>query len=75
LSTDTVSAEPAGPEWLELYDPQTGRVVYANTVRLGLLAMFFSLHCHAMRSGSPPNAAAPSNGSAPAPAVFFFCAY
>ncbi|KAJ1663829.1 hypothetical protein EV178_004638 [Coemansia sp. RSA 1646] len=33
LSTDTVSAEPTVPEWLELYDPQTGRVVYANTVR------------------------------------------
>ncbi|KAJ1794046.1 hypothetical protein LPJ59_004617, partial [Coemansia sp. RSA 2399] len=32
LSTDTVSAEPACPEWLELYDPQTSRVVYANTV-------------------------------------------
>ncbi|KAJ2567230.1 hypothetical protein IW140_004578 [Coemansia sp. RSA 1813] len=32
LSTDTVSAEPTVPEWLELYDPQTGRVVYANTV-------------------------------------------
>ncbi|KAJ2559467.1 hypothetical protein EV175_000331 [Coemansia sp. RSA 1933] len=43
LSTDTVSAEPAGPEWLELYDPQTGRVVYANTVRFKEEGAFLTL--------------------------------
>ncbi|KAJ2462576.1 hypothetical protein GGI02_005432, partial [Coemansia sp. RSA 2322] len=36
MSLNTASAEltaVATPEWLELFDPQTSRVVYANTVR------------------------------------------
>ncbi|KAJ2746763.1 hypothetical protein GGI20_001093 [Coemansia sp. BCRC 34301] len=38
MSPNTTTPEPAAaatantPEWLELYDPQTSRVVYANTV-------------------------------------------
>ncbi|KAJ2662653.1 hypothetical protein IWW48_001711 [Coemansia sp. RSA 1200] len=32
LPDTAVPAEPAVPEWLELFDPQTSRVVYANTV-------------------------------------------
>ncbi|KAJ2114028.1 hypothetical protein IW146_003412 [Coemansia sp. RSA 922] len=34
MSADTTTPKPASamPEWLELFDPQTSRVVYANTV-------------------------------------------